>query len=33
MDSFISMIDLGFFAALLRIATPLLLATMGELYA
>src|SRR5689334_16337884 len=33
MDSLISMIDLGFLAALLRIATPLLLATMGELYA
>src|SRR3954469_11678164 len=33
MDSFVSMIDAGFFAALLRIATPLLLATMGELYA
>ena len=33
MDSFASMIDLGFLAALLRIATPLLLATMGELYA
>src|SRR3954447_4793475 len=27
------MIDLGFLAALLRIATPLLLATMGELFA
>jgi len=33
MDSFLAMIDVGFFAALLRIATPLLLATMGELYA
>jgi simple sugar transport system permease protein len=33
MDSFAAMIDAGFFAALLRIATPLLLATMGELYA
>lgn len=33
MDSFASIIDLGFLAALLRIATPLLLATMGELYA
>ncbi len=33
MDSFGAMIDLGFLAALLRIATPLLFATMGELYA
>jgi general nucleoside transport system permease protein len=32
-SSFIAMIDVGFFAAVLRIATPLLLATMGELYA
>jgi len=33
MDSFGAIIDLGFLAAVLRIATPLLLATMGELYA
>jgi simple sugar transport system permease protein len=32
-NSLASMIDVGFFAALLRIATPLLLATMGELIA
>jgi ABC-type uncharacterized transport system permease subunit len=33
MDSLSAILDLGFLAALLRIATPLLLATMGELYA
>jgi simple sugar transport system permease protein len=30
-DTFFHLLDIGFFAALLRIATPLLLATMGEL--
>jgi simple sugar transport system permease protein len=30
-ETLVHIIDLGFFAALLRIATPLLLATMGEL--
>ena len=32
-DAISAIIDAGFFAALLRIATPLLLATMGELIA
>lgn len=30
-EAFVHIVDLGFFAAILRIATPLLLATMGEL--
>jgi len=30
-ETFFNLLDIGFFAALLRIATPLLLATMGEL--
>jgi len=32
-ETVLHMLDIGFFAALLRIATPLLLATMGELIA
>ncbi|HVI86890.1 MAG TPA: ABC transporter permease, partial [Dongiaceae bacterium] len=32
-ETILHMLDIGFFAALLRIATPLLLATMGELIA
>jgi general nucleoside transport system permease protein len=32
MDSFLTVFDVGFFAALIRIATPLILATTGELY-
>ena len=32
MDILTTLLDVGFFAALLRIATPLILATLGELY-
>ncbi len=32
MDLFATLFDVGFFAALIRISTPLLLATLGELY-
>ncbi|MBN8993800.1 MAG: ABC transporter permease [Rhizobiales bacterium] len=32
MPDLLSLLDVGFFAALIRIATPLLLATLGELY-
>ncbi len=32
MPEFLSLLDVGFFAAIIRIATPLLLATLGELY-
>jgi len=31
-DIFAALLDVGFFAALVRIATPLILATLGELY-
>jgi len=31
-DGILALLDVGFFAAVLRIATPLLLATIGELY-
>ena len=32
MPDFLTLFDVGFFAALIRISTPLLLATLGELY-
>jgi ABC-type uncharacterized transport system permease subunit len=32
LDTFPTLFDVGFFAALIRISTPLLLATLGELY-
>ena len=32
MDILLTLLDVGFFAALIRIATPLILATLGELY-
>jgi simple sugar transport system permease protein len=32
MPDLLSLLDIGFFAALIRIATPLMLATIGELY-
>ena len=32
MDLLTTLFDVGFFAAMIRISTPLLLATLGELY-
>ena len=32
MDILSALFDVGFFAAMIRISTPLLLATLGELY-
>src|SRR2546423_322289 len=32
LDAALTILDVGFFAALIRISTPLLLATIGELY-
>jgi simple sugar transport system permease protein len=32
MDTLLALLDIGFFAAMVRIATPLLFATIGELY-
>ena len=32
MNTLLTLLDVGFFAALVRISTPLILATLGELY-